>query len=494
LYLLQPAGWSPYFPFFTVIDPPSKPPGHMGFENPYGVLPNMPFLAVAVLGGWAVWRWWVPERRALRWFATGAAAYVVLVLGVVMGFGGITNRYMVDFVPTWSLLAAVGALAISATAAASGRVVRAVWGVAGGGLVVFGLAFNVLVSMQHNRLLAVNHPAVYEAVASRFNAVSDAVIRLTGREFGLVELEVIFPEEPASDIEPLVTTGRDFLSDYVFVHYLRPGLARVGFEHTSYGGFVGDPFEIRSGEVQRVKVEVGSLYPPPAHPYWRRVGEERAVYWQRTVRVTVDGKVVLWEEAETYDAVAWAPDVGTTKTRPAFKVPFSGVIVAVRTSDSPPDVGPPRGAGPVRMALKLPEWTGVRAEPLVTTGAAGAGNVVYVIYESADTVRFGYDHWGAGGPESEPVAVPANRRVEVEIDMASLYGREVAEDWAGAKEREGVVVKVNGLTVLTGGVRAHPARADQVMVGANRIGASTAGPAFTGEILEQSRSEDALSP
>ncbi len=44
LYVLEPAAWSPYFPFVKVITPPPAPVGQLGIENPYGMLPNMPFV------------------------------------------------------------------------------------------------------------------------------------------------------------------------------------------------------------------------------------------------------------------------------------------------------------------------------------------------------------------------------------------------------------------------------------------------------------------
>jgi hypothetical protein len=53
---------------------------------------------------------------------------------------------------------------------------------------------------------------------------------------------------------------------------------------------------------------------------------------------------------------------------------------------------------------------------------------------------------------------------------------------------------VDGVTVLEGGPRAHPARADQVMIGGNRIGASTAQVEFTGKMVEQGRLGAPLAP
>lgn len=495
LYFLEPAGWSPFFPFFTVIEPPEKPPGHMGFENPYGVLPNMPFLAVAIVGGWSMRRWWTEERRALRWWAAAGAGYAALVIGVVMGFGGITNRYMVDFVPTLAGLAAIGALSISAELATRrSRWARFGWGVVGGGLVLYGVAFNVFVSMQHNRLLAVNHAALYERVATRANHVSEWFRRVTGREVGPLELDVVFPAGAESGVAPLVVTGSSFLSDYVFVNYLGERRARLGFEHTNFGGFSGEAFEMRPGEVRRVRVELGSLYPPRAHPFWARFEPGHGRYLQRLVRVTIDGEEVLRSMADTYDAVAWEPELGTETKRLALGERFTGTIVVVGRAE-PPEAPPAvRTGGPVRLEATLPEWRGVKAEPLLTTGVTGAGDLVYVKYESEGTVRIGYDHWGVGGPVSEPIAVPEDRRVTIEIDLASLYPAGVEGDGVAGARREGVLVRLNGALVLQGGKRAHPSHADEVSVGANALGASTATMRFSGTIHTEARLGAPLMP
>ncbi len=321
IYVLEPAGLSPFFPFITVIDPPVAPQGQFGIEDPYGLLPSMPWVVLlgagfflAITGGW---------RRSLRlwFFATLAAA---ATMGLVFCFGGTCGRYMVDFTPALMLLAGAGALAVSARAGGWARTAfcasALVLGFWSGG-------FGLLASLQHNGLFKAEYPEIYRRVANAANQPGHLLTKLRGVDFGPVELEVVFPRGVVGRVEPLVVTGRTFLSDYVFVHYLADDLVRFGYEHTGAGGSVGMPIRVVPGAVQKLLIEMGSLYPPEAHPYYKGMPAGLARQRQRTIRVTLNGKVGLYRSAELFDGVALRPDIGTSGRRPAFKQAFSGRIL-----------------------------------------------------------------------------------------------------------------------------------------------------------------------
>jgi len=53
----------------------------------------------------------------------------------------------------------------------------------------------------------------------------------------------------------LVTTGHEFLADYLYVHYLNDTTVRFGFEHTSRGSAVGPPVTIEAEKSQAVPAE-----------------------------------------------------------------------------------------------------------------------------------------------------------------------------------------------------------------------------------------------
>ncbi len=473
LYFISTAGLSPFFPFITVIDPPPGPVGHLGIEDPYGLLPSMPWVLL-VMGLLAVTRQTGRMNRLFFW-AAGALVSVIAILVFVLGFGGACGRYMVDFAPTLMLLASVGGLALMARARG---VVRFAVGPLVGVLAVWSAGFGVLASLQHNALLAAEYPEVYKKVAHAANWPGHQIDLWRGKKYGAVELEMVFPKGKKGEVEPIVVTGRSFRSDYIYVHYVGDDLVRFGYEHTAEGGMVGEALPIVPGATQHLRVEMGSLYPPAAHPYYDGMPANQARQRQRTVRITLNGKPALYRKVELYDAVSSRPDIGTSAGRAAFKKPFSGKILSERIGlDAEVAVGE---YGPVIVSLILPVFTSVHSEPLVCSGETGKGDLVYVKYTGPKTVVFGYDHWGVGGFESAPVTIEPGKEVDIMVDYGALR--------SGTSSGSGrVTVLLDNITVLEGTGAFHACDPDTVVVGANPIGASTAVATFTGKILEQHR-------
>jgi len=482
LYWLEPAGWSPFFPFVTVISAPPAPAGQLGVENPYGILPNIPYV-VLVLGLLGVIVRAVfkrtPERRLAIWVVT-AFILVGTTMVTVMAFGGITNRYMVDFLPVIVLLAGCGWLALVEQAWWRGLRGLLLGGITLG-LLLYSVLFNVLVSMQHNGLFRAEHPKVYGQVARVANRLTAAYDRWTGLNYGPVELRVVFPRGASGRIEPLVVTGRTFRSDYLYVHYLGEDTVRFGYEHTSYGGATGAAVKIVPGEIHTLVVDLGSLYPPAEHPYFDNMPLAQARLRHRTIRVTLNGQVVLHQNAELYDAVARRPDIGHAGQRAAFRAPFSGVIKGWRVLPDAAPVIPTDEFGPLTITLKWPTFTGARSEPLVSSGETGKGDLVYVKYVDANTVVLGYDHWGVGGFETEPLKVDFAAVQHVGVDYGALYAE------GSGRSREKVILRLNGRVVADRPAGFHECAPDTVVLGANLIGASTATPGFSGVVLGQQR-------
>jgi hypothetical protein len=229
LYWFEPAGWSPYFPFVTVISPPPPPPGQLGVENPYGILPNIPYVVLIIgllgLAGRSILSR-SDKKRLVAWLVS-ALVLAGTTMTTVMAFGGITNRYMVDFLPLIVLLASCGWLAFTSLLFSYGMRGIIFGGIAVG-LLLYSVFFNSMVSMQHNRLLRLNHPGVYARIASVANNVSSIYDRWAGIQYGPVEMQVVFPTGVAGRVEPLIVTGRTFFSDYLYVHYLTDDKIRFG--------------------------------------------------------------------------------------------------------------------------------------------------------------------------------------------------------------------------------------------------------------------------
>jgi hypothetical protein len=144
--------------------------------------------------------------------------------------------------------------------------------------------------------------------------------------------------------------------------------------------------------------------------------------------------------------------------------------------------------GPVRIELVLPAGRPGTAEPLVTTGEVGRGDTVFVYYESAGRLRFGWDSSSAGIVYSPSLSVDAAGSHRVLISMGSLQvippsGYPVQPS-AEAMLQALLLVELDGRTVWRISGEFQPiAGARTATLGANRIGSSTLRPFFTGQIL-----------
>src|SRR5208282_4319788 len=115
-YLFAPANLSAYFPFVRVVSLPRAPAAHVGFEDPFGIIPNIPFALLALLSPMAC-----ANRRRLGLFVTCAALASLGVAAVVFTFQFASNRYMVDFLPGFIVLSVIGFWGVADRPAGIGR-------------------------------------------------------------------------------------------------------------------------------------------------------------------------------------------------------------------------------------------------------------------------------------------------------------------------------------------------------------------------------------
>ncbi len=155
VFFLEPAHWSSRFPYVHDISVLPMPAGHGRVEHPFGVLPNIPlvWLALAVPLAWRGRS--ADERSALAGFLTVAVVLFGIGALTISIFFAACARYEVEFRPTLMLLAVIGILGLERTLTwtsetghawrpAWRRVVR--WGY--GLLLGFSVAFNLLASLE----------------------------------------------------------------------------------------------------------------------------------------------------------------------------------------------------------------------------------------------------------------------------------------------------------------------------------------------------------
>ena len=147
------------------------------------------------------------------------------------------------------------------------------------------------------------------------------------------------------------------------------------------------------------------------------------------------------------------------------------------------------GYGPIALKMKLPYPLPQTPEPLVVTGRTGAGDFVLVKYLGHNSIAFGLDHWGRGGPISAPIRVVPGEIYDLEICMGSLFPGSASTfsliyPKANFDEvRNLFLIKLNGTEVLRDNVDFYPSGKSEVTIGENKIGGGICARYFSGTIV-----------
>jgi hypothetical protein len=328
-YFLAPAQLSAYFPFFQVIHMPwfGLPAGYTGEEDAYGLC-NAPFylMALFLVGAWRCKG--VEAPAPMLQFSLGALALAACNLFVLGRVGGAANRYMVDIFPALLPLACLGVFRVERANPAGPRrmLLRLAWV----GALAYTAAFNVFVSFQHNDLLEHYNPAAYRRLAHAFDRVSAWMGETSPAKTGPLRLRIRFPAGQTGHLEPLVVTGLSFKADFIYLFYTDDRHIQVGFEHTSYGGaLTKPPVDVNYSTEHSVEVEMGSLYPPVEHPFFDGMAPAEVARLKRTLRVVLDGRVLLSGDYGFYDSSPGDVSVGRNPVSAAFGKRFTGQILDI---------------------------------------------------------------------------------------------------------------------------------------------------------------------
>ncbi|HXQ80498.1 MAG TPA: hypothetical protein VN775_04245, partial [Opitutaceae bacterium] len=309
-------------------------------------------------------------------------------------------------------------------------------------------------------------------------------------ESGPLRLHVRFPKGKTGPGEPLVSTGKPGSGDIFFVTYL--GENRLRFEHEDMGSVVTTvPVSVDFDQEHVIDLEMGSLYPPDAG--FAGLSSEEISRIKNRYSVRLDGKLLIdvsrsFQPSESAEVVCALNTIGAST---AVEM-FSGTISATeRIKAPPPQEGVPWG--PLDAWVIFPDNMPGRAEPLVVTGVAGKADFIFVLYGDQGGVRFGFDHWSAGGPLGRSVAVDMTRAHHLEVTMGSLYPPVGDREWMAhpAARRDAVkanvCVKLDDAVVLNADLPTYDARPDQITLWANPIGGSSCRESFTGTVVKSKR-------
>ncbi|HTX65491.1 MAG TPA: hypothetical protein VMD31_06950, partial [Opitutaceae bacterium] len=463
-YLFHVPRFQRYFPF--LFDPPES--------TPVGALLFLPFSWLAVL--LPVWR-----RLARRPAVDGSGP---LLLASALAAGGnffllcfyflVWGRHAFDLVLPLTWLAALGLLA-GADALRAHPGARRVFAVITPLLAAGSVGMSFFIGAR-----AFQAPEKLAAAARLLDEPVSWIERLRGQRFGPLQFDVVFPAGQAGLAEPLLRSGTE-QRDLLYVHYLDKAHLQFGFFHEGLGGPVSDPVAFTPGRPYRLKVAWGGLCPPPEHPAFAGWPPATVRHARMRLAVQLDGRELLTEEAMFHPSTPGAVLIGRTPDLFGFcAAKFSGRILRrqqIALAPAPPLLAPnPSGGCVLDFSLAL-RRTGY-SEPLLATGRGSASDLLLIQYLPDNQVRFGLDHWGGGAIYSRPIDLPNDASPH---RLAVFLPPLAASTPPGDGSR--LLIFCDDELLLDAPGAFHPAGPDDVFVGTNPFGASSAQPMFSGRII-----------
>ena len=284
-----------------------------------------------------------------------------------------------------------------------------------------------------------------------------------------IEITVQMPSGKTGGADPILVSGAGDKSDLVYCIYQGGDHVKFAFDHFGNGGLQSE-----------------SVHYDPQVPH-RIVILNEAVAGSSLGRLAIlfDDRLMMNITQHFYPTTPQTEMVGYNKFNSSGAGrQFTGKILGMRQvgTDVIPPLAPSGLFGGVDMSVIFPLNVPGTNEPLVVTGAAGAGDFIYVRYLDANHISLGFDHWAVGGVVSPPIELNYGEAHHLSVTMGSLY-----PEGCPARESRLLKVSLDGEPVLQGAKDTYLSAAAAIDVAANRIGGSTCGPAFTGRILALER-------
>ncbi len=289
-----------------------------------------------------------------------------------------------------------------------------------------------------------------------------------------VEVSLYMPASHRAGADPLVLTGTGRASDLLYCIYDGDNHVRFALDHFGAGGPQSEMVAFDPLIQHTVTVWMGSMEGGLSAAARGAIEPDR-------LGVVLDGRTLINIHQEFYPAASKSPTIGVNACGSSEAGrEFTGEIVRVRrvAESALSRLAMSGGCGPVEMSVRFPRGVIGTQEPLVVTGVSRAGDFVYVRYVDEDHVAFGFDHWGIGGWLGSPIEVDFGQVHRIAVAFQSLYPKD-----SERHSSDVVRVLLDGHQALLGNFSCYPTLAEQITIGANRIGGSTCGQSFTGNIL-----------
>jgi len=484
-YYFTPPTFSAYFPYLFPHSNYPLPAGYYaGSEPTHG---QLLLTLLAAVGALAAWRHRPELRRPLGWFLglLGLAFGVMLLLNASFAYR--SSRYLVDFQPALVLGWLLAAGLTFSDPTRSGRPGR-LWPVTVALLCTLVGVSSLLMAIQFLDRFAGTHPRAFQSLAFYGNQPAGWLARLGAHHYGPLRFKVVFTPQKETVYEALVATGSPGYKDILFAAQYPDGQVDFTVYHEGHGGARSALMPIEYGRPYEIELTMGSLYPPGAATYFPGWGGLPRAIVKDFTSVTVDGVTVIRTRQPSYDSSPGLLTFGRAPGRPERS--FSGRLYDMRREPVPDlaRLNTWAETGVWRFEFELPPAENLDAQPVLSSGVTGRGNMLYLHNLPDGTFRFGMDFWGLGAQFSPPLARPAGGPHVLEIFVGPQVARRAAEAFPGLNIGDlpsappRLAVWLDGRLVWSTPVIAHADSYDFTGAGTNTQGFSTTGPAYAGHL------------
>jgi hypothetical protein len=468
-YLLAPPRFTDRFPYVDGISLPTIPEGQLGFENVYGLLPSEPIL---LFGLALVLLQSIPRVRARLALPLLLPAFLILASALpgifIFLFAGACNRYAVDFAPPLALLTAIALLTFDPYIQ---RVRLLRW--TAFSLLSWSIVMSVLISIQHRDILKTGDEQTWKAMSRVGNLPAFLIDKLVGTQHGAMELEISFAAR-TEGTEHIISAGNKKSIDTLDVTYLPGNRLYFSCDHCGFGGPRSEIIGYEPGKYYRLTLELGSLYPDYDFQFYDRTSAASSDALAMRLYMALDGRI-LFNRRAAFDVhnindIYYGWTVGLDARRS-----FSGVARNVHWIPYDRVPSPSLKPSPIHLRVRFPSGRLSQRDVLISTGAIGKADILYVEYVDKDHVSFGLDHWSIGSKQWPPVV----------CDLAAPHAIDIAMgNFLGGSTSESLVIRLDGREAVNALVPLYKVDQQSVYVGYAPYLNSSTGLEFSGSVLD----------
>jgi len=281
---------------------------------------------------------------------------------------------------------------------------------------------------------------------------------------------------------------------------------RIGIDSLGLGAVWSDPVDLSPSGADEAEICIGSLLPEIGAAIYSHA--PNFVGMRKMIAVRLNHRLVLFSAIPTKTAgacsvVFGANTVGSSACTQFFKGEITS-IEAIGLEDIPAGQTAASGfmdklarpgwngyTGPLGIEIEFAECQPGACQPILTTGIAGAGDVVFVRYEPDGMARICLDHWGTPLTVSKPFPLEPGARHVLRLSLGSLYPPESSKMPGNIANldslRNRITVDVDGRRLLDCPKTSYPTQPEWITIGANFIGGTSVGATFFGEIGKVTR-------